>query len=155
MFIRKYTHSDRDRIIELLQLNTPEYFAAIEEDDLRAYLHNHSSNYFVIEIDDLVVGSGGFNLADDGEIAKLSWDIFHPGFQGKGLGTELTKYRIQQIREIKSVRIVSVRTSQLVYKFYERFGLVVKEIVADFWAPGFDLYRMNCDIKLVKIPLGK
>ncbi len=150
MIIRRYTASDRERIIELLRLNTPQYFSPNEEKDLVYYLEEHAADYYVVELDAVVLGCGGFNLSDDGELAKISWDIFHPHHQGKGLGSELTKFRIERIKEIKSVKVISVRTSQLAWKFYEKFGLELKEIVKDYWDIGFDLYSMDCDVNLIK-----
>ncbi|MBF0576930.1 GNAT family N-acetyltransferase [Dysgonomonas sp. GY617] len=149
MIIRKHTDSDRKRIMELLKLNTPEYFSPEEEEDLIDYLNNHADNYYVIEDDNVIVGCGGFNLSEDGEIGKISWDIFDPQRQGKGYGSALTKFRIQRIKEIEGVKIVSVRTSQLVYPFYEKFGLELREVVKDYWAKGFDLYRLDSDINLI------
>lgn len=149
MIIRKHTDSDRKRIMELLKLNIPEYFSPEEEEDLIDYLDNHADNYYVIEDDNVVVGCGGFNLSEDGETGKISWDIFDPQSQGKGYGSALTKFRIQRIKEIEGVKIVSVRTSQLVYPFYEKFGLELREVVKDYWAKGFDLYRLDSDINLI------
>lgn len=149
MIIRKHIDSDRKRIMELLKLNTPKYFSPEEEEDLIDYLDNHADNYYIIEDDNVIVGCGGFNLSEDGETGKISWDIFDPQRQGKGYGSALTKFRIQRIKEIEGVKIVSVRTSQLVYPFYEKFGLELREVVRDYWAEGFDLYRLDSDINLI------
>ena len=149
MIIRKYTLFDRARIIELLQLNTPEYFSPDEEDDLIYYLDNFADNYFVVDDDDVIVGCGGFNLSEDGVTGKISWDIFDPQSQGKGFGGALTKFRIQRMKEIDGIKLISVRTSQLVYPFYEKFGLKLREIVKDYWAKGFDLYRLDEDINRI------
>lgn len=149
MIIRKHIGSDKDRLLELLRLNTPEYFSANEEQDLIDYLANHADNYYVLEVDNVILGCGGFNLSEDAEMAKISWDIFHPESQGKGLGTALTKFRIERIKEIEGIKTLSVRTSQLVYKFYEKFGMEIREIIKDYWDEGFDLYRLDCDIKAV------
>ncbi|MEP7110570.1 MAG: GNAT family N-acetyltransferase [Ferruginibacter sp.] len=149
MKIRKYHDSDINSIIDLLRLNTPDYFSPTEEKDLVDYLNNHSGNYYIIEVENKILGCGGFNLTDDAEIVRISWDIIHPQSQGKGIGSELTKFRIQRIKEIEGIKTISVRTSQLVYKFYERFGFEIKEIARNYWADGFDLYRMDCDINSI------
>lgn len=150
MIIRKHTDTDRERIIELLRLNTPEYFSPNEEEDLIYYLDNHADNYYVVEVDDIILGCGGFNLSEDAETGKISWDIFDPQSQGKGYGSALTKFRIQRIKEIEGVKTISVRTSQLAYRFYEKFGLEIREIVKDYWDKGFDLYRLDSDINLIE-----
>lgn len=146
MNIREHQATDRERLITLLRLNTPAYFSPAEEEDLIDYLDHFADNYYVLEVDGEILGCGGFNLSQDGEIGKISWDIFHPNSQGKGLGSALTRFRIEKIKEIAGVKTISVRTSQLVYKFYEKFGLELREVVKDYWDIGFDLYRLDRDI---------
>ncbi len=143
MKIKPYHPSDQAEIVQLLRLNTPEYFAPSEESDLMDYFQHHIDHYYVVEMDGKIVGCGGFNLADEGKTARISWDIIHPEYQGKGIGGVLTSFRIEEIGKIESVEIISVRTSQLVYPFYEKFGFELKEVVKDYWAKGFDLYRME------------
>lgn len=150
MVIREYMDSDKEQLIELLRLNTPEYFSPSEEEDLKDYLDNHADNYYVVDIDGVIVGCGGFNLTDDRETGKISWDIIHPKSQGQGVGRELTLFRIQKMKEIESIKTISVRTSQLAYKFYAKFGLELREVVKDYWDKGFDLYRLDCDVNLIK-----
>lgn len=147
MNIRKYTSTDRENVIELLRLNTPDYFSPAEEKDLIYYLDNHPENYFVIEVENKLLGCGGFNTSETSEMMRLSWDIIHPKSQGKGLGSALTKFRIERIREMKGIKTISVRTSQLVYKFYEKWGFELKETIKDYWAEGFDMYRMELSIE--------
>ena len=150
MNIRPFKKTDTERLLQLLRLNTPQYFSPNEEEDLTYYLENKADNYFVLEIEGVIMGCGGFNLTNDKATGKISWDIFHPESQGKGLGTALTRYRIQKMKEIETVKTISVRTSQLVYKFYEKFGLEIREIVKDYWDAGFDLYRLDNTVDLVK-----
>ncbi|GAA4396504.1 GNAT family N-acetyltransferase [Nibrella viscosa] len=143
MTIRSYTDADRDAVLALLRLNTPAYFAESEEADLVDYLHHHSQHYFVVELDNEIVGCGGFNLFDEEKLARISWDIIHPYHQGKGLGRQLTQYRIDRIKEYPHIHTIVVRTSQLVYTFYEKFGFVLRKIVNNYWAEGYDLYYME------------
>ncbi|MNK10966.1 N-acetylglutamate synthase [compost metagenome] len=145
MTIRKYTPADDAQLIKLLRLNTPKYFAEAEEADLIDYLANHIDHYYVVEIDTIIMGCGGFNISKDGKNAGISWDLIHPDAQGKGVGSALTKFRLERIREIKGIENISVRTSQLVFKFYEKFGFVLKEIAKDYWAEGIDMYRMEME----------
>lgn len=144
--IREYVESDKARLLELIRLNTPQYFAVEEEADLSEYLDLFRELYYVIEENGVVQGCGGINLAEDGVTAKISWDIVNPACQGKGLGSRLMMYRIEKIREMKNITILSVRTSQLVYKFYEKFGLHLREVIKDYWAEGLDMYRLDCQL---------
>ena len=74
---------------------------------------------FLIQIGH-VVGGGGINFAENKTIGKISWDIIHPDFQGKSLGTKLLKYRIEVLKTIPGIQKITVRTLQVAYKFYEK-----------------------------------
>ncbi|MDN5201923.1 GNAT family N-acetyltransferase [Fulvivirgaceae bacterium BMA10] len=147
MTIRLYKETDKRQLIELLRLNTPAYFDPSEEQEFIEYLDNESKNYFVVEEGNKILGCGGFNLLEGKEVVRISWDIFHPDSQGKGLGSSLIEFRIEQITRIPEVKIIAVRTSQLAFKFYEKFGFKLKETIKDFWAKGFDLYNMELSLE--------
>lgn len=140
--IREYTIHDKPQLIEILQLNVPEYFHEDEVDDFKKYLDTELELYFVGEINGKIVGAGGINFEKNYNVGKISWDFINPNFQGIGLGRELLKHRINFLKNTKSIKVISVRTSQLAYKFYEKNGFVLKEIVKDYWAKGFDMYSM-------------
>ena len=67
-----------------------------------------------------VVGCGVINFAENKTIGKISWDIIHPDFQGKSLGTKLLKCRIEVLKTIPGIQKITVRTLQVAYKFYEK-----------------------------------
>jgi [ribosomal protein S18]-alanine N-acetyltransferase len=141
--IRKYASTDFDDIIGLLRLNTPKYFAVSEEQDLIDYLHHHIEQYYVMEYENKIIACGGINFSKDLTIGKISWDILDPDFQRKGFGSLLLKYRIGKLKENEHVKTISVRTSQMAYKFYQINGFNLTEIIKDYWADGFDLYSME------------
>ena len=147
MTIRPYSPSDEIMVLELLKLNTPQYFAESEKADLIEYLANHIDHYYVVEIDNTIMGCGGFNRTPDGKRGVLSWDIIHPDAQGKGIGSALVKFRIADMQKL-GVKEIGVRTSQHVYQFYEKMGFTLKSpVVKDYWAEGFDLYEMEIEDK--------
>lgn len=140
--IREYKTEDKDELISLLRLNTPQFFAAEEEEDFVNYLESERELYYVLCIDDKIVGCGGINFDNEKSIGKISWDIIHPNYQGKSLGSQLLKYRLNTLKAIESVQKITVGTSQVAYKFYQKHGFELREIVKDYWADGFDLYAM-------------
>jgi ribosomal-protein-alanine N-acetyltransferase len=142
MNMHNYTPLNKQAVLNLLRLNTPDYFAPSEEKDLIDYLENESGNFFVVELENTIAACGGYNLSADGTLGKISWDIVHPDYQGKGLGSELTKYRIERLKQIESVRTIAVRTSQHACLFYAKQGFVLKDMIKNFWAEGYDLYLM-------------
>lgn len=145
MMIRQYKSEDKESVLSLLKGNTPIYFAEEEKDDLILYLENFADNYFLFEKENRILGCGGYNLTEDMRTAKISWDIVDYSSLGMGIGSKLMIYRLNKIIKIPSVEKVSVRTSQLVYRFYERFGLILQDVVPDYWAKGFDMYRLECN----------
>lgn len=141
--IRRYEPRDKNKVIELFQLNTPKYFAIAEETDLINYLETEIELYYVLIYNSKIIGCGGINFANNKTIGKISWDIFHPAYQGKYLGTTLLHYRIEKLQLINTIQKITVRTSQKVYQFYEKQGFQLLEITKDYWATGFDLYYME------------
>jgi N-acetylglutamate synthase-like GNAT family acetyltransferase len=145
--IRPYVDSDKQHVIELIRLNTPAFFATEEAEEFTYYLENELEHYFVVTKDNLIVGCGGYNLEDKQREGIISWDIVHPEFQGKTIGATLLSYRIAELKKIKSLQIIRVRTSQLVYGFYKKHGFRLVEVVEDYWSEGFDLYGLELPVK--------
>ncbi|MCO5260620.1 MAG: GNAT family N-acetyltransferase [Crocinitomicaceae bacterium] len=141
--ILPYDSSYKLSLLHLLELNTPHYFAPEEKADFEAYLEQFVEDYSIVKVGNKVVGCGGVNYAENGRLGKLSWAIIHPDFQGKGIGTHLLKYRVKKLKSVKQVEQIVVRTSQLVYQFYEKNGFQLKEIVENYWAEGLDMYYME------------
>jgi N-acetylglutamate synthase-like GNAT family acetyltransferase len=84
---------------------------------LKKYLETERELYYVLLYDQKIVGCGGINFADNNTIGIISWDIFHPDYQGKSLGTKLLKHRIDKLNSLEGIQKIRVRTSQFAYKF--------------------------------------
>ena len=147
IMIREYKSIDKNAVLELIRLNIPKYFASNEEDDFSRYLDSEIELYYVLFFDKKLVGCGGINFSDNRMTGKISWDILHPEYQGQSLGTYLLEYRIKKLKSIDRVQRITVRTSQLAYKFYEKRGFELLEVKKDYWARGFDMYRMEYKIQ--------
>jgi [ribosomal protein S18]-alanine N-acetyltransferase len=141
--IRDYTPADQPAVLQLLRLNTPTYFAPEEEQDLVHYLEQEREHYFVLEVNNQLVGCGGFNFSGDPTTGKISWDLLHPDFQRQSLGSQLLTYRIAQLQQFTGLQKIIVRTSQLAYRFYEKQGFTLVQTVDDYWGKGFHLYAME------------
>lgn len=83
MIIRLYTPTDDENIISLLRLNTPKYFAPEEEQDLRDYFANHIDHYYVVQDNGVIIGSGGFNLTNEGKNAAIHGTLSIPTIRVK------------------------------------------------------------------------
>jgi ribosomal-protein-alanine N-acetyltransferase len=140
--IRAYNPKDKPKLLDILKLNVPHYFAESEIDDFNNYLEKEVEKYYVAELDHQIIGAGGINFEEHHKTAKISWDFIHPDFQGIGVGGALLRHRLDLLKSMEELEKITVRTSQLAYKFYEKNGFVLKEIIEDYWAEGFDLYQM-------------
>lgn len=140
---REYKQEDKAAVLALFRLNTPAYFAVDEEMDLSHYLDHERELYFVVELNGSLVGCGGINFESGKTLGKISWDLLHPDFQKKGIGTMLLQHRIKILKSVVTVKKIMVRTTQQAYLFYGKNGFDLKEVRKDYWAKGFDLYRME------------
>ncbi len=145
--IREYSNKDKPKVIELLRKNTPEYFDISEENDFENYLENEIEDYYVFEKNSKIIGAGGINYFTEQKVARISWDMIDPRYQGNGIGKKLTKYRINHLNSNSKIETIIVRTTQLVYKFYEKLGFELEKVEKDFWAKDFDLYQMKMNNK--------
>lgn len=141
--IRKYQLADQPQVIKIFRQNTPKYFALEEQPDLEQFLEHNAANYWLIEQEGVIAGCGGIVFSEDQRIGRIAWDFFSPDFQGKGLGRQLTAFRLAEIRKNSTVQRIIVRTSQLAYSFYAKFGFEIENIEEDYWAPGLHLYDMQ------------
>ncbi len=144
--IKAYSPEHKLDLIHLIRLNTPRYFDVSEENELIKYLDSETEDYYIVERDGKIIGCGGINYEPDKNSAVISWDIIHPDHQGKGIGKELLDFRINKIKEMKEYVQVIVRTSQFTFKFYEKAGFKLNEIVNNYWAKGIDLYYMSLEL---------
>ena len=119
----------------------------MEEKEFIEYLDHLREDYFVFEENGVVIGCGGINYFLKDNSARISWDMIHPDFHGRGIGKKLTLHRINKIKENPNINLIAVRTSQLAYKFYGKMGFELKSVEKDFWAEGLDLYLMEMNLK--------
>lgn len=141
--IRAYDANDKATLLHLLELNTPKYFAPSEKEDLEHYLESEIELYYVLSVEGKIVGCGGINFEQEKTVGIISWDIIHPDYQGKSLGSLLLQHRLKHLKSMETIEKIIVRTSQFTHLFYEKQGFELKEIILNYWSEGFDLYYME------------
>lgn len=145
LVITPFTKQNMQEVSDLLQLNMPEYFHPNEEENLMDYLQMHGDNYFIARINNKPIGACGYHITAENE-GRISWTFIHPSFKGKGVGKALVCHCLEMI-ERHPVNKIIVWTSNLSWKFYEKFGFILKTIKKDHWAKGIDLYYMETEKK--------
>ena len=145
MKIRQYTENDTEDVIAIFRSNIPKYFSPQEESGLRNFLADiRSMKYFVAENFIEIIGAGGIALNED-KTVSLCWGMIRNDFLGKGLGKQLTEFRINLSRENFGNLPIVVSTSQHTQGFYEKFGFKLTERIPDGFAPGIDDCKMRLD----------
>jgi len=140
--IREYDVQDRNKLIDILRMNVPKYFAPNEIADFKEYLDDEVERYFVELVNGQIIGGGGIGVSDDERTGFLSWSFLNPKYHGFGFGKALLHYRIDFLYNHSGVETIEVGTSQFTFGFYKKNGFVLREIHKDYWAVGFDLYDM-------------
>jgi len=141
MLIVPYQRAYHDQLMEIFQLNTPDYFAPEEQGDFEAFLSKEDNTYYVIKAQDTIAGGGGYIIDDI--TGRLVWNMIHPDQRGESLGITLVNYLLDQMRLDHRVHKIEVSTSQHAYQFYAKFGFQVREHKKDFRSTGLDLYKME------------
>jgi N-acetylglutamate synthase-like GNAT family acetyltransferase len=145
--IRPYRPSDQQILVEILKLNVPTYFDQKEIAEFEEYLNEHGTTYLTLEHQDKIVGGAGYLLTDNNTIGHVRWIFFHPNSAGHGFGGEAMEHCLAKFRSVATVRKLIVTTSQLAYRFFEKFGLVLIKTEKDYWGKGLDLYWMEMEVR--------
>ncbi len=145
IIIRSYNNRDRSSLIAILKRNIPKYFHEDEVKDFEKYIDEWSDIYYTVLFNEQIAGGVSWVPEKKQKSAVIAWIFFDPAFHGKGLGTESVNYCLSAMRKEKDIEKFRVRTSQLIYPFFEKFGFKTIYTEEDYWAKGFDLYDMEMD----------
>jgi ribosomal protein S18 acetylase RimI-like enzyme len=141
--IRPFKKEDAATLIEVFKLNTPQYFDSNEVNDFTDYLASHSDTYLTIEYEGKIAGGTGYYVKESDRSGRITWIFFHPNYSGIGLGRQAVEHCLAILKQNPQVEKLVVTTSQLAYRFFEKFGYGLVKTEKDFWGPGLDLYEME------------
>lgn len=85
---------------------------------------NQFAHYFIVEIDEIIVGYAGlWVIIDDAQITNIA---ITPGYRGHKLGEKLFGFTMKQAIRLGSKRLsLEVRVSNIIaQRMYRKFGLV-------------------------------
>ena len=141
----QYNQNDTEKVVAVFRSNIPKYFSQEEEAGLRNFLENaRSAEYFIVEDDGEIIGAGGIALNEDATVS-LCWGMVRNDFIGKGLGKQLTEFRIKLSREKFGNLPIVISTSQHTQGFYEKLGFKLTERIPNGFAPGIDDCKMRLE----------
>jgi ribosomal protein S18 acetylase RimI-like enzyme len=142
MRILPYNSKYFENCIKIIRSNTPKYIDLSEHSDYEDYLSRNDKIYFVLFKNSDIVACGGYGLNNSGTKAGLSWGLVHSQHHNKGYGSELLKYRLNHIKINYPNIEIHLDTSQHTYRFFKRFGFIVKKISKNGYGERLDKYDM-------------
>lgn len=145
MPIRPFQPADAEPLLTVFAKNVPDAFDENEVAEYADFLTTNTDPYFVAERDGRVVGACGYYIRPDHQTARIVWILADPASRGLGVGGALLRHTLRLIRQQPGIRTVESQTSQVAYRFFEKFGFRLVSTQPDYWAPGLDLYIMTTD----------
>lgn len=149
IWFRPYEENYKEGCMTAFRSNMPDYFATAEVEEFEFFLDKISKQtiplktyYYVVGMENRVIGCGGFGDKEDTGTITLAWGLIHHDFHKKGLGEKLLEFRIRHIRQIYPAVPVFLDTTQFTFPFFEKYGFVVTEITPDYYAKGMHRYDM-------------
>jgi ribosomal protein S18 acetylase RimI-like enzyme len=143
MDIHPYQQDYYTACLDIFQSNVPEFFNADEESAFSTYLLNYASHYFVILDKGQAVACGGFDIEGESNRVSLIWGMVHRRLHGQGYGTALLIHRLKALNAHHPDATLMLDTSQNTYRFFEKFGFGVEQIIPDGYGAGLDQYDMT------------
>ncbi|NVJ97687.1 MAG: GNAT family N-acetyltransferase [Alphaproteobacteria bacterium] len=141
--IRSYKESDFDACMEIMAGNVPDYFAANEIEDFKAYLQALPGPYLVLEEEGSLMACGGYVIDTEKRAAGLCWGMVSRTHHKRGLGAQLLDVRLDAIRRSGRADTVVIDTSQHSAPFFERFGFKETGCIPDGYGKGLDQIDMT------------
>jgi len=141
--IRPYISSDKEQLLNIFSLNIPEFFDKKELNDFEEYLGQKAETYLTFVADTTIVGGTGYYINEDDKSGRITWIFFDPRYAGQGFGRQSVEYCLKLLSKDIRVEKFIVTTSQLAYKFFEKFDYITTRIEKHYWGEGLDLYEME------------
>lgn len=145
--IRAYLPPDQFALLDIFKLYIPSDFAPGELDDFESHLKEHGDTYFSFEIKGRIIGGIGYQLKAKDSVGQIKWILIHPDYSGKGFGKVAIEHCLTIFKSNPSITKAMVTTSQLAYRFFEKFGFVLKKTENDFWSKGLHLYLLEREMQ--------
>ncbi len=149
MIIRPYLPSDHGACLEVIKSNVPRDFLPSEVGDFDEFLLRQTSfnpecPYWVVEVNDAVVGCGGIGPSRlEPEKTVLIWGMVARLHQKNGLGKELLMHRLRYVDANWPEKAISLDTSQHAGGFFAKYGFELVSYQHDGYGPGLDKLIMT------------
>lgn len=146
MRFESYIPEFKDEIIRLFHSNCPKYFDPNDKKELIDFLDNYADeNYLVVFEGNTVIGCGGHYTKDKRH--GIAWVFFERYVIGQ---KKLFQYADAFYKELEKAMLaekrfydVEIHTTQLMERFFNRYGFTTTEIEKNGFGEGLDAYTMR------------
>lgn len=146
MNYRSYVPADKPGCLEIFRSNTPDFFGVHEEPEFADFLERAPCPYFVLQVDNQLIGCGGYFIDEEKRMGRMCWGMVRHSFHKKNYGKYLLLKRLEAISQLPQIEQVSMDTSQHSKGFFEKLGFIILEVEQDGYFPG--LHRHEMELKL-------
>jgi len=154
MKIEAYRSIHKTACLAAFESNVPVFFFTAEElgqfdyflDHFEANVYPNSitrrTYFFVLLVDGVLIGCGGFGDKDGNHRISLAWGLIHRDFHRQSFGKFLLQFRLKEIRNCFPESLVYIDTTQHSSSFYEKFGFQLKKVVPDHFELGMHKHEL-------------
>ncbi len=147
--IREYQLADREGCLMAFKSNVPLFFTSEEVGFFTNFLDTFydkvtdiKTYFFVVLVDNKIIGCGGFGDKDNTQTISLAWGLIHKDFHKKGYGEKLLKYRLERIQKFYPANPLVIDTTQFSVGFFEKYGFEITKYTPDFYEKGMHRYDL-------------
>ena len=132
---RKAMPDDADAFVEL------EHTAAVNktysgildrEEALKEFAENE---VYLIYKDDKLAGSTEYEMKNP-DHAYLSGLVIHPDYQGKGIGREAALFRLEKLKGVKRIDLVTHPENFKIIDLYQSLGFKIEKQIENYFGDG-------------------
>ncbi|MCH7850365.1 MAG: GNAT family N-acetyltransferase [Nanoarchaeota archaeon] len=125
MKIRKATKKDSLQILNIMKLNSPKYSKTLARKEINEMFSKSliKPTYLVAEEKGKLAGCGGFIPSwVDNNVYDIFWLSVHPNFKNKGVGKNIVRHLIKEVRKIKDPIAKLIIISTKIPLFFRNLG---------------------------------
>ncbi|MEK7462910.1 MAG: N-acetyltransferase [Patescibacteria group bacterium] len=132
---RKATPKDADVYLELEKTAIGQKTYSGIKDKEEALQEFSENEVYLIYKDGGLVGSTEFEMKSP-DHAYLAGVVIHPNFQGQGIAREATLFRLEKLKNVKRVDVVTHPENFKIINLYQSLGFKIEKRIENYFGDG-------------------
>ncbi len=121
--------------IEQKVANLKTYSAMTDQKEWEAEIGKNNAMVYLILKDNIPVGDASYEKRND-DNAYISGLVIDPKFQGMGIGHEAMKHILEELRDVKTIELVTHPKNKAAIDLYLSLGFMIKERKENYFGDG-------------------